>query len=314
MHSQPDEIDSEANDFRFPLTPFGAAGYTEVSGLRLFITSLAFALLCSAVFVWATYRCYLPAAVEAFSNSSDKSSLAEGIYSSGFDEPFKKLGSNLFLEIWTAESAVTQTPHTSHLRALLAPQGIRINSLLGYYTEVPYPQSWFVSTSRKSLESFWAGTKGIFPVGAGISICIFILSLWAVISVFYSLFTCIFSLATGRFPGLSQCYKMSLCGCYFGGIVFSIAVILYATEQMSLMMIAAFIPGQAMAAIFFLSLSVLCLPKTTENPVFSSEKADSESSKSSPPQNPFNKNDTPPSTGNPFSRRSGKLKSRNPFD
>lgn len=307
-------MDSETIDFRFPLTPFGAAGYTEVSGLRLFITSLAFALICSAVFVWAAYRCYVTPVTEAFSNSSDNSSLAEGVYTSGFNEPFRKLGSNLFLEIWAAESVSTQTPHTSHLRALLAPQGMRFSSQLGYYMEIPYPQSWFVSTSKKNLESFWAGTKGIFPVGAGISVCIFILSLWAVVSVFYSIFTCIFSMATGRFPGLSQCYKMSLCGCYFGGIVFSIAVILYATEQMSLMMVAAFIPGQALAAIFFLSLTVLCLPKTSENPAFSGEKPESDIGKSHNVQNPFSKKEPPPSPDNPFTKSSGKSKSRNPFD
>ncbi len=319
MEVHSDDSHPGDHDFAFPLTPFGAAGFIHVSGVRLFVTSLIFAVSVALVFVWAVSLCYQPVVEKAFENSSEDSILADGVYYSGFNSPFTKLGANQYLEIWAVDSTETQTPHTAHIRCLLGPNRIRFSSEIGYYTEFAYPESWFTQTGRSSLLSFWATTERFVPFLLAILFTIIILSLWAVLAVLYMFFVAPFSSMVGRNPGLTACYKLSLCGCFFGGVVFAIAALLYAMDHMSLLMITSFIPGQALAALCFLMLAVFCLPSTREISSPAKSKSKSKSSSSGiPAGNPFKAgslSSPPPSGGgNPFDKSSKPRKKSNPFE
>lgn len=274
-----DQISSE---FGFPLTPFGAAGFVHVSGTRLFITSLIFACICSIILVWGAMSIYMPVVIQAFKNSSNQSELAEGLYFSGHEAQSTKLGSNTFLEIWAVKSVSIQTPHTSHIRIHLAEDRIRIKSLLGYYIDFSYPKNWFINTNRKSLLSFWETTKIGFPILAGLITCVIILTIWTALSFFFAFFVFVLANLLRRNSGISSCYKLGLCGSYFGGIIFSICAGLYVLDYISLLVVAAFVPGQLVASLCFLFLSVICLPSenkfddssSEESNPFDSEKRD----------------------------------------
>lgn len=253
---------SSHNELGFPLTPFGAAGFINASGLRLFLTSLSFAGICALVCVWGIMSLYVPVFVESFEKASNDSQLAGGQYYSGFNNPTTKLGSNTFLEVWAIASIREFTPHTSHIKCLIADDRIKFTSELGYYTEIPYPKSWFISTSRSSLQAFWSASKAGFPFLVGMIIGVIILVLWSVLSVGYAVFVGGIGLAFGRFPGWSSSYKIGMCGCFFGGVTFAIAIILYVSGYMSLTVISAFLPGQVIASICFLLLTVFCLEET----------------------------------------------------
>lgn len=293
-----DQISSE---FGFPLTPFGAAGFIHVSGTRLFITSLIFACTCSIILVWGMMSIYVPVLVQAFNNSSENSELAEGVYYSGHSSQSTKLGSNTFLEIWAVKSISVQTPHTSDIRVHLANDRIRIKSLLGYYLDIHYPEDWFVKTGKASLLAFWGATKIGFPFLAGLVICVIILTSWTVVSFFYAFFVYVLANLFKRNPGLSSSFKLALCGSYFGGIIFSISAGLYVLDYISLLVVTAFLPGQFIASLCFLFLSVICLPRDS-----GPEDLDE------PQSNPFT-----PDQGDPFNKSSNSVKSKsslNPFD
>lgn len=267
--------DTTPRDFSFPLTPFGAADFRHATGIRLFVIAFIFAAAGSAVMVWAIQRTYVPVIQQCFANANDNSTIASGKFNSGFAVPAQKLGSNNFLEVWAVQSRLTQTPHTAHVRCLLAPDVIRFQSELGYYMEVPYPSGWFIRTDSQHLLSFWATSKTLFPFILGISTTLIILFAWAVLSIIYMFFVAIFSAVMHRYPGLSQSYKMGMCGAIFGGVVWSIAVVLYTLEYMPFLMITAFSAGQVLTAFAFLFLTVFCLP-TDASDLLSENTRDSE--------------------------------------
>lgn len=297
--------DTTARDFSFPLTPFGAADFRHATGIRLFVIALLFAIGCSAVMVWAMERSYVPVLEQCFANANDNSTIASGRFNSGFTVPAQKLGSNNFLEVWAVQSARTQTPQTAHIRCLLAPDVIRFQSELGYYMELPYPSGWFIKTDSQHLLSFWATSQTLFPFILGISTILIILFSWAVLSIFYMIFVAVFSAMIHRFPGLSQSYKIGMCGAIFGGVVWSIAVVLYTLEYMPFVMITAFSAGQVFTAFVFLLLTVFCLPG----------EAREANSEATGDDDPFT-TASPDNSGNPFSSTTENNKGRkksNPF-
>lgn len=298
MHPATDQAPHQ--DFGFPLTPFGAAAFVGVNGVRLFITSLVFSVICTSVVVWGVQKIYIPVIKQCFKNSSESSYLAGGSYYSGFEADSTKLGSNSFLEVWAAKSVRVQTPHTSHFRALLTQDRIRIKSEFGYYLDVQYPQSWYILSGRSSLLSFWNASKSVFPVVFGVILWIGILIIWSVFSIFYSVFILIFGNLIKREINGASAYKVAMCGCYFGGITFSIAVILYVLGYIPLEIVSAFVPGQLVASLCFLMLAVVCLPRRE----FSIQAG-------LPGSNPFNPE---PKRNHDFSSVSQSEKSENPFE
>ena len=246
-----------------PLTFGGVASFARARWPRLLLLQSIVAAFVSVTVVVLLSRCWFPVLTQAVQGLNEFGTVRGGEL--GWPKgDAEVLAENHFLSLVVDLEASGSTGQTADLQIAFTRGRIRLASLFGY-SSLPYPDGFEVELNRQSLDPSWNAWRPAFLFGGGLASALFLFASWFALATIYSLPIRVIAWLAGRSASLTKSWRVAAAALLPGALWMGGAVLLYATEQLSLVGLGVAFGFHFVFAWIYVVGAPFCLPRKDDD-------------------------------------------------
>ncbi len=247
-----------------PLTPMGAAAFTQASFTRLWVVQFIFALLISVVLTWFLATAWFPQVTKAVQQLPETGKIDDGKLV--WSEPSPQiLSENRFLALVVDLTHSGQARSTAHVQLEFGATDLVVFSIFGNCT-FPYPPGFEMMFNRPELVPWWGAWAPPILALATLGGILALMCSWFLLGTLYWGPAWIFAFFCNRDLSWSGAWRVAQVSLLPGGVFLGVAILLYGLGILDLLQLLLAWALHFLIGWLFLGASVLAGPRQTGIP------------------------------------------------
>ncbi len=242
-----------------PLTFGGVAAFARARWARLVAVQTVVAVFVAVTVVVILSRCWFPVVTQAVKELTDFGAV-RGAQLAWPKNDALVLAENHFLGLVMDLEDAGGTGQTADLQVAFTRDRIKIGSLLGY-TSLPYPGGVEIELSHQALDPWWNAWRPAFLFGGAFATMLWVFASWFALALLYTLPVRVLAWFGSRATSLSKCWRVATAALLPGAVWLGGALLLYATEQLSLVGLGVAFGLHFVIAWVYVLGAPFCLPR-----------------------------------------------------
>ena len=223
----------ETRALPIPLTFGGVASFAQKSARWFLLVWFLTALLSAGICLHFLESRWVPVIESTMGELPENLRLSEGVMSA-LPSPVPLQRDNGFLSLVLAGSDEFQGNMSADLQVTVAPDGLRLRSLLGYLT-LPYPPDLELPLASTEVKPWWNARKTVFRVASLIIVSVVLLLTWATLATVYYLPLTLALFFADRSLQVGKTWRLAGSLLVPGALMMSLAILLYTFHLLNLL-------------------------------------------------------------------------------